>query len=488
MSSTFDTVVHGGTIVTATDTFRADVGIRDGRIVCLAETLDGGATRIDATGRLVMPGGIEAHCHIAQESSSKIMTADDYWTGSVSAAFGGNTSFVPFAGQHRGQSIDEVIEIYDGRAAPNSVIDWSYHLIVSDPTPAVLEDQLPRAFARGITSFKIFMTYDLLNLGDGGMLDVLTCAKEHGALTMVHAENNDMVRWMNKRLAAKGLTAPKYHAISRPGLAEEEAINRAIALAKLVDAPLFVVHVSTEKGAEIIRRERNAGVKLFAETCPQYLQLTRHDLDRPGMEGAKYMCSPPVRDTDDQEGLWRHVQTGTFASVSSDHAPYRADATGKFFNGAEAPYPKIANGMPGIAMRLPWLFSEGVGKGRMTVNQFVALTSTNAAKVFGMTRKGAIAPGFDADLAIWDPKATRTVSLADQHDAMDYTPFEGLELTGWPMTVLSRGEVVIEERELKAERGRGRFVARAKVDLTGMPGHRAAELDPARNFGAEIAP
>lgn len=484
----FDTVIHGGTIVTATDTYKADIGIRDGRIAAVAESLAGGTKRIDATGRLVMPGGIEGHAHIAQESSTKIMTADDYYTGSVSAAFGGNSSFIPFAAQHRGQSLDDVVAIYDERAAPNSVIDYSYHLIVSDPSPEVLEEQLPRAFARGITSFKVFMTYDLLNLGDGGMLDVLTVAKTHGALTMVHAENNDMVKWMNKRLAAKGLTAPKYHAISRPELAEEEAINRAVTLAKLVDAPLFVVHVSTEAGAAIIRRETQAGVKLFAETCPQYLALTREDLDRPGMEGAKFMCSPPVRDARTQEALWRHIQAGTFMSVSSDHAPYRYDETGKLFNGADVPYPKIANGMPGIAMRLPWLFSEGVVKGRISANQFVALTSTNAAKVFGMTRKGSIAPGFDADIAIWDPNETRVVSLEDQHDNMDYTPFEGLTVTGWPRTVLNRGEVVVEERELVATRGRGRFVARATVDLTGRPGYRAPELDPARNFGADIAP
>ncbi len=484
----FDTVIHGGTVVTAGDTYRADLGIRDGRIAAVAERLPGGTRRIDATDRLVLPGGIEAHCHIAQESSTGLMTADDYHSGSVSAAFGGNSSFIPFAAQHRGQSLDDVIAAYDGRAAPNSVIDYSYHLIVSDPSPEVIAEQLPRAFARGITSFKVFMTYDLLNVGDGGFLDVLTVAKTHGALTMVHAENNDMVKWMNKRLAAKGLTAPKYHAVSRPELAEEEAIHRAVSLAKLVDAPLFVVHVSTAAGAALVQREAGAGTKLFAETCPQYLALTRDDLDRPGLEGAKFMCSPPLRDAATQEILWRHVQAGTFASVSSDHAPYRNDASGKLFNGADAPYPKIANGMPGVAMRLPWLFSEGVVKGRITANQFVALTSSNAARLFGLSRKGAIAPGFDADIAIWDPQETRVVTLEDQHDAMDYTPFAGLSVTGWPRTVLNRGDLVIEERRLVANRGRGRFVARDRVDLTGRPGYRAPELDPARNFGAEIAP
>ncbi len=484
----FDTVIHGGTVVTVGESFRGDVGIRSGRIAAVAERIAGGAERINAGGRLVLPGGIETHCHIAQESSSGIMTADHYRSGSISAAFGGNSCFVPFAAQQRGQTIDEVMATYDARAAGHSVIDYSYHLIVSDPTPAVLAEGLPRAFARGITSFKVFMTYDRMNVGDGGLLDILTVAKAHGALTMVHAENNDMVKWMNRRLTEAGLVAPRYHAISRPALAEEEAIHRAVALAKLVDAPLFVVHVSTREGAAIVQRERLAGTKLFAETCPQYLALTRDDLDRPGSEGAKFICSPPLRDRATQEALWRHVASGTFDAVSSDHAPYRADASGKFLNGTDAPYPSIANGMPGLAMRLPYLFSEGVVAGRITAQRFVQLSCANAARVFGLDRKGALAPGFDADVAIWNPEEQRRASLADQHDAMDYTPFEGMEITGWPETVLSRGVPVIRDGALVGAPDHGRFVARRPVDLTGIPGHRAPELDPARNFGAEIAP
>lgn len=483
----FETVIHGGTIVTAAGSFQGDIGINGGTISAIAERLPGGERRIDAGGKLVMPGGIEAHCHIAQESSSGVMTADDYYSGSVSAAFGGNSCFVPFAAQHRGQAIADVIATYDSRAAPNSVIDYSYHLIISDPSPAVL-DELPGVFARGITSFKVFMTYDLMNIGDAGMLDILTIAKTHGALTMVHAENNEMVKWMNRRFAEAGLTAPRYHALSRPELAEEEAINRAVSLAKLVDAPLFIVHVSTRGGAEIVRRERLAGTKLFAETCPQYLALTRADLDRTGMEGAKYICSPPLRDHETQDALWQHIRSGTFESVSSDHAPYRADASGKFLNGADAPYPKIANGMPGIAMRLPYLFSEGVCKGRITLGDFVKLSSSNAARVFGLDRKGAIGPGFDADIALWDPDEKRKVTLEQQHDNMDYTPFEGMEITGWPELVMNRGRIVVERGELKARAGEGRFVARKAVDTGAMPGHRAIEFDIAAGYGQEVAP
>lgn len=480
----FDTVIHDGTVVTTSDTVKADIGITDGRISAIAERLSGGTKRIDAGGRLVLPGGIEAHAHIAQESSSGVMGADDYLSGSISAAFGGNSSFIPFAAQHRGQSIDEVISTYDARAA-DSVLDYSYHLIISDPTPEVLNEQLPRAFARGITSFKVFMTYDMMNIGDGGMLDILTVARAHGAITMVHAENNDMIKWMNKRLADAGLTAPKYHAISRPELAEEEAINRAISLAKLVDAPLFIVHVSTAGGAAIVQREILAGTRLFAETCPQYLALTRDDLDRPGMEGAKYICSPPLRDRATQDALWRHVQSGTFASVSSDHAPYRYDDTGKFLNGHDVAYPKISNGMPGIAARLPYLFSEGVVKGRISLQQFVGLSASNAARTFGMTQKGSIAAGLDADIAIWDPETTRKITLADQHDNMDYTPFEGMELTGVPETVLNRGAVIVHKGQLQAQKGQGRFIARAPMELRGT-GYLAKERDETQNFGAKI--
>ncbi|WP_165802861.1 dihydropyrimidinase [Pelagivirga sediminicola] len=472
----FDTVIHGGTIVTASERYAGDIGITDGRICAVAERLAGGTRRIDAGGRLVMPGGIEAHAHIAQESASGIMTADGYLSGSISAAFGGNSSFIPFAAQHRGQSIDDVIATYDARARP-SVIDYSWHLIVSDPTEEVLHDQLPRAFARGITSLKVFTTYDLLNIGDAGMLDILSVARDHGALTMVHAENHAMVAWMNGELGARGLTAPKYHALSRPELAEEEAINRAITLAQLSGAPLFVVHVSTAGGAARVQRARGEGGQVFAETCPQYLALTRDDLDRPGMEGAKFICSPPLRDAATQDALWRHVQTGTFDSVSSDHAPYRFDGTGKLMHGQGAPYPKIANGMPGIAARLPWLFSEGVVKGRLRLEDFVALTSTNAARIFGAAKKGRITPGMDADIAIWNPEAVRKVTLADQHDNMDFTPFEGMELTGVPEIVMTRGEVIVAHGTLHGKEGQGRFFARAPMGRTGRPGMPVKEVE-----------
>lgn len=483
-----DLVITNGTVATASDTFRADIGIRDGRIAAIADKLSG-AREIDASGKLVLPGGVEAHCHIAQESATGGMTADDYRSGSISAAFGGNSSFIPFAAQHRGMGVTETLDLYDSRAQGNSVIDYGYHLIVADPTEQVLRDELPQAFARGITSFKVFMTYDLMKIDDGQFLDILSVAKIHGALTMVHAENSGIIRWISDRLVAAGHTQPRYHAVSHPAAAESEAINRAITLARFVDAPLLIVHVSTPEGAGMVAQARLEGAKIFGETCPQYLFLTKEDLDRPGMEGAKFMCSPPVRDLETQEALWRHLQAGTFSVFSSDHAPYRFDESGKLAKGPDATFKQIANGMPGIALRLPLLFSEGVRAGRITLNQFVALGSTNAAKLYGMhPEKGTIAIGSDADIAIWDPEETRIVTAADQHDNMDYTPFEGRQVTGWPVTVLSRGETVMDGGKLVAKPGRGRFIARRPPDFTGYPGTRTPELDPARNFGADIAP
>lgn len=477
-----DLVIRGGTLVTATETFEADIGIRDGRITTLGESLDGQDV-IDATGKLVMPGGIEAHCHIAQESGMGIMTSDDYESGSISAAFGGNSCFVPFAAQKKGQSIADTLATYDGRAAPKSVIDYSYHLILTDPNEDVLAE-LPDAFARGVTSFKVFMTY-ATRVSDAQFLDILTVARRHGGLTMVHAENHDMLNWMSKALTEAGHTEPRYHAPARPGLAEEEAINRAISLAKLANAPLMIVHVSTPKGAELVARARLDGAYVFGETCPQYLFLTREDLDRPGVEGAKYICSPPLRDVATQEALWRHVAGGTFSVVSSDHAPYRFDETGKFSGGRDVDFRGFANGMPGIEMRLPLMFSEGVVKGRISLNQFVALSSTNAARLYGMLpRKGTLAIGADADIAIWDPKETRIAG--EMHDRMDYNPFEGMEITGWPVTVLSRGRRVVDAGKLHANPGDGAFVSRGKTDLSGLSGTRLTETDPLTNFGAEI--
>ena len=483
----FDLKISGGTVANSSETFRADLGIRDGLIVAIGKHLGGSKRTIDASGKLVLPGGIEAHCHIEQESSGGIMTSDDYWSGSVSAAFGGNTCFVPFAAQHRGNRLKDVLETYHGRASSKSVIDYSFHLIISDPTEDVLHDELPKAIEQGITSFKIYMTYDKLIVDDAQMLEIFAVAKKHGALTMIHAENNAMIKWMSGKLLEGGHVAPRFHALSHPRVAEAEAINRAVLLASFLDAPILIVHVSTEAGARLIAKARYAGHKVFGETCPQYMFLHAEQMDLPDMHGAKFCCSPPLRDRASRDEIWRCLQNGTLQVYSSDHAPYRFDSTGKLHAGPEPDFHKIANGLPGIELRLPLLFSEGYRKGRITLNHFVQLAAGNVSRIYGLNhRKGSITEGKDADIAIWDPEARRTVRATDLHDNMEFTPYEGMEIEGWPVVVIRRGEVIVENDELKAQRGSGEFIARGKIDTTGMPGSLAPELDPSRNFGVDL--
>jgi dihydropyrimidinase len=459
--SEFDLIIKGGTVATASDTFKSDVAVRDGKIVAMGMDLNSADRVIDATDQLVLPGGIDAHCHIEQESSTHIMTADDFYSGSVSAAFGGNTTFIPFAAQHRGQALRDVVRETHAKAGPKSVIDYAFHLIISDPSDSVLGQELPALIKEGYSSFKVYMTYELLKIDDGQMLDILSVARQYGAMTMVHAENNDVINWITDRLLTQGHTAPKFHAVSHAHIAESEASRRAIDLARLVDARLLIVHVSAPEAANAILNARNQGLPIYGETCPQYLFLTADDLDRNGMDGAKFCCSPPPRDKEGQEAIWRGLVNGTFQVFSSDHSPYRFDESGKFAAGPNPTFKRIANGVPGIEVRMPLLFSEGVQKGRLTLNEFVALTATNAAKIYGLhPRKGTIAIGCDADMAIWDPTWKRTISQTMLHDNMDYTPYEGRVITGWPRIVINQGRVIVEDEELKVERGSGEFLER----------------------------
>ena len=349
----FDLLIKNGKIYTALETFKADIAVRDEKIIAIGQNLGNAKKVINADGMLVLPGGIDAHCHIEQESSNRIMTADDFYSGSVSAAFGGNTSFLPFAAQHRGQSLREVVGTARDRARSKSVIDYGLHLIISDPSEKVLEEELPSLIKEGYTSFKVYMTYEMLKINDRDILDILALARKNGAMTMVHAENNDVITWITERLLKRGYNSPKFHAVSHNPIAESEASRRAIDLARLVDAPLLIVHVSEPEAARAILEARNNGLPIYGETCPQYLFLTAEDLDKNGMEGAKYCCSPPPRDKESQEAIWLGLKNGTFQVFSSDHAPYRYDESGKFHSGANPTFKKIANGVPGIETRLP---------------------------------------------------------------------------------------------------------------------------------------
>jgi len=456
--SEYDLVIRGGTVATAADTVACDVGIRDGVVATLGKDLGAGEREIDAAGRLVLPGGIDSHCHIEQRSSAGVVCADDFYSATVSAAFGGTTTVIPFSAQHRGQSLRRVVEEYHAAAEPKAVIDYAFHLIISDPTEQVMGQELPALIRDGYTSFKVYMTYDLLRLDDRQMLDILAVARREGALVMVHAENHEMIKWLTGRLLERGLGAPRYHAVSHARIAEGEATNRAVALSELLDVPILLVHVSAAEAIDVIRNAQTKGLKIYGETCPQYLFLTADDIAKPGVEGAKFCCSPPPRDRAAQEAVWTGLRNGTFQVFSSDHAPYRFDASGKLPKGERTIFPEIANGVPGIELRLPLLFSEGVGQGRLDLNAFVALTATNHAKLYGLyPKKGTIAVGSDADIAIWDPERETTITAGMLHDNVGYTPYEGRRLRGWPMIVLSRGRIVVEDGNLIASRGSGAF-------------------------------
>jgi dihydropyrimidinase len=460
----FDTIIRGGTVATAADTFACDVGIKDGRIAALGQDLGDAPEVIDATGRLVLPGGIDSHVHFAQPSGPGIVMADGFESGTRSAAFGGNTTVLPFCVQQKGHTLREALKAYHAEADGQCYVDVSFHLVIADPTEQVLGQELPALVEDGYTSFKVFMTYEGMALSDREMLEVMSVARRTGALVMVHAENFDAIRFLVDKLEREGHVAPYYHAISRPIPVEREATHRAISLAEIIDVPIMIVHVSNGEAMEEIRRAQAKGLKVYGETCPQYLVLTEKDLEGLNMEGAKYVCSPPPRDTESQDACWRGLETGTFSVFSSDHCPFRYDdPEGKLNPKGRTSFRWVPNGIPGVAARLPILFSEGVSKGRIDLNRFVALSATNHAKTYGLyPKKGTIAVGSDADIAIWDPERRLTLTHDLLKDGSDYTPYEGIEIKGWPTLTMVRGRVVMRDGALVGEKGFGDYLSRER--------------------------
>src|SRR5262245_34100619 len=483
----YDLVLRGGTVATSSAIFAADVAIEGETIAAVGRDQPPGINEIDARGKLVLPGGIDSHAHIEQVSAAGILNADTFESATVSAAFGGTTTVISFAAQHIGLKLDEVLDAYHALARKGAVIDYAFHMIIADPTEATLRHHVPKLVKAGHATIKVFMTYDRIKLDDMQLLDVLSAARENQALVCVHAENHAMISWTGKRLLANGYRAPRYHGVSHPRASEAEAFNRLIALAAFIDQPIMIFHVSTAEGAARVRAARGEGLKVFAETCPQYLFLTAQDLDRPGIEGAKWICSPPVRTVADQEALWQALAQGDLQTVSSDHAPYRMDASGKLSAGSDPSFKEIANGMPGLEARLPLLFDAMVSKGRLGLEKFVALAATEPAKIYGLhPRKGDIVVGADADIAIWDPKREVVLDAARMHDRTGYTPYQGRKITGWPVTVLSRGRVVADDGTLRVAPGSGHFLARKAGPAAEPTGRRAPEFDPELNFGARI--
>lgn len=459
-----DTAIRNATIITAGDRIHAEIGIRDGRIVSIAEDVGPATEEIDATGLWVMPGGIDAHVHLEQPQGLNVVMADGFESGTRSAAAGGTTMVMPFALQQKGQSLREVVEAYHAAAQDKCHVDCSFHIIISDPTPQVLGQELPALVKAGYTSFKVFMTYDDLVLNDAQLLDVFDVARREKAIVMVHAEGYDAIRYMTRRLEEAGHTAPYYHAESRPESVEREATHRAISHAELTDVPIMIVHVSGREPMEQIQWAKRRGRRLYAETCPQYIALTRDDLKGLNMdfEGAKYVCSPPPRDAASQAAIWEGLRDGTFDIFSSDHCPFRFDdPKGKSVEGARTSFRWVPNGIPGVETRLPILFSEGVSKGRISPERFVALTATNPARMFGIyPRKGTIAIGSDADLTFWDPAREVTISQSLLHHDCDYTPYEGMAVTGWPVRTMLRGRTIMLDGAVTGTPQDGTYVER----------------------------
>jgi dihydropyrimidinase len=452
--------IAGGTVVTAEASFHADVLCQEGRIAALLSPGESwpAAETLDASGCYVLPGGVDVHVHL-QMSVGDQTTSDDFSSGTLAAACGGTTTVVDFATQTRGQPLEEAVVRRRVEADGQVAIDYSLHLAVTDASPATLE-AIRKLAAEGYTSLKLYTVYASLFLEDREILRVLEVAAEAGLMPMVHGENRAIVEHCTERLRSQGKRAPRYHAQARPAVAEAEGVARVLALAEAVGCPVYVAHVSSRRALEEIRRARERGQVVYAETCPQYLLLSEEAYVAPGFEGAKYVLTPPLRLPQDTKALWQALAQGEIEVVSTDHCPWNYH--GQKDHGRED-FSLIPSGLPGIETRLALLWSEGVEKGRLSPERFVALTATNPARLFGLApRKGTIAPGVDADLVVWDPGHEVTLRARGLHQKVDYCPYEGWQVRGYPRDVILRGEAIVREGRLVASRARGSFIARLR--------------------------
>ncbi len=455
-----NTLLRNGTVVTAASTTPADVLIENERISEVGPNLTApaGAKIIDATGMYIMPGGIDAHTHLDMPFGGTT-SADDFETGTRAAAFGGTTSIVDFAIQGRGTKMRDALDTWWKKAEGRSVIDYGLHMIVTDLANSGLED-MDDMVNEGVASFKLFMAYpNVLMVDDATIFKALSRTAKNGALICMHAENGSVIDVIIAKALAEGKTAPIYHALTRPPRAEAEAVHRAIAMAEIAGAPVYIVHLSSEDALNQVREARDRGVPAFAETCPQYLLLSIEELERPNFEGAKYVFTPPLRPKEHQPKLWDGLKHDHLQVVSTDHCPFCFEDQ-KILGKDD--FTKIPNGGPGIENRLQLIYHHGVNAGKISLNRFVEITSTTPARIFGMyPRKGEIARGSDADLVIWDPNAVHTISAKTHHMRVDYSMFEGFQVRGNARTVISRGQVVVDNGRFLGKAGRGQYLKRS---------------------------
>ncbi|MCR4404034.1 MAG: dihydropyrimidinase [Candidatus Acetothermia bacterium] len=456
-----DTVIKGGRIVTATETYEADIGIEKGQIALLGRNLEGDET-IDAKGMFVLPGGIDPHTHLELPFMGTV-SADDFRTGTIAAACGGTTTIIDFAIQGKGQTLREALEIWLKKAEGKASVDYGFHVAIGAMDDARMAE-MGELVRDGVSSFKIFMAYKgTFMVDDETLFRALLRAREVGALITVHAENGDVLNYLINKHVAEGKKEPIWHALSHPPEAEAEATHRAIVLAGLAGAPIYFVHMSAAEALEALKAGRAKGFKVFGETCPQYLLFSIEKYSEPDFEGAKYVMSPPLREKGNQEALWQGLAGGDLQAVGTDHCPF--NFAGQKEMGRDN-FAAIPNGMPGIETRLPLIYHFGVNGGRFSINRFVELVSTGPARLFGLLpRKGTIAIGADADLVIWDPNKKHKLTRENLHMNVDYSPYEDITVKGYPALVMQRGEVIVRENQFVGQVGAGEFLRRAPVRL-----------------------
>ncbi len=461
---TANLIIRNARVLTSQSDDICDIVVADGRVASLGQISSLGQQEIDATGLIATPGGVDVHAHIEQMSGMGLMNADTFETATRSAALGGTTSVISFAPQSAAPRLVDAVGDYAARARRGAYIDHAFHMILNDLTAPEFADDLISLIEAGHRSIKVFTTYNI-QLSDRDICEVLGIAKSAGALVCIHAENDGLIGWTKDRLIANGKTEPKHHALSHPRLAEIEAVERMIRFAEYFATPVMLFHISTSEAVDRIRRARADGIPVWAETCPHYLFMTSDVLDGPGIEGAKWMCSPPQRTAADQEALWEGLADGTLDLVSSDHAPYRFDETGKLSNGTDVDFSKIANGLPGLEVRMPLMF-DAMARGQISAQDFVRISCSNPARIHGLPNKGDLAPGMDADIVLWDPTVSQMYGEDDLHDNVGYNPWVGREVRGKVEKVILRGQTICHAATLTGEPGQGAWIERPQLGVS----------------------